>query len=75
MLFSEFPIIVINILTVFQILQKALASVEYIYKANGDVANVIRESYIDGLWYSHIVSLGASLLAFLLTPLLREYKL
>lgn len=58
-----------------KILEKALASVEYIYKARGDVANAIVESYVDGLWYSHIVSLGASLLAFLLTPLLREYKL
>ena len=58
-----------------QILKEALASVEYIYKASGDVANAITESYIDGLWSSHIVSLGASLLAFLLTPLLREYKL
>lgn len=62
-------------LIVFQILEKALASVEYIYKARGDVANAITESYVDGLWYSHIVSLGSSLLAFLLTPLLREYKL
>lgn len=59
----------------FKILEKALASVGYIYKARGDVANAIVESYVDGLWYSHIVSLGASLLAFLLTPLLREYKL
>lgn len=59
----------------FKILEKALASVEYIYKARGDVANAIVESYVDGLWYSHIVSLAASLLAFLLTPLLREYKL
>ncbi|POS71965.1 major facilitator superfamily transporter [Diaporthe helianthi] len=58
-----------------EILEKALASVEYIYKASGDVAEAITESYVDGLWYSHIVSLGASLLAFLLTPLLREYKL
>lgn len=58
-----------------KILEKALASVEYIYKARGDVANAIVESYVDGLWYSHIVSLGASLLAFMLTPLLREYKL
>lgn len=75
MLFSELPIMVMKILIVFQILEKALASVDYIYQANGDVANVIRECYIDGLWYSHIVSLGASLLAFLMTPLLQEYKL
>ncbi|KAK2597096.1 hypothetical protein N8I77_012964 [Diaporthe amygdali] len=58
-----------------EILEKALASVEYIYKARVDIANAITESYVDGLWYSHIVSLGASLLAFVLTPLLREYKL
>lgn len=74
MLSSE-PLWCIKSLIVFQILEKALASVGYIYKARGDVANAITESYVDGLWYSHIVSLGASLLAFLLTPLLWEYKL
>lgn len=69
------PLCCTKSLIVFQILEKALASVEYVYKARGDVANAITESYVDGLWYSHIVSLSASLLAFLLTPLLREYKL
>ncbi|ROW07674.1 hypothetical protein VMCG_03348 [Cytospora schulzeri] len=58
-----------------EIIAKAVASVDYLYKARGDIARVITESYVDGLWYSHIVSLVASLLAFTLTPLLREYKL
>lgn len=62
-------------LTTLQIISKAVASVGYIFQAKGDVAEAITESYVDGLWYSHIVSLASSLLAFCLTPLLREYKL
>ncbi|ROV95903.1 hypothetical protein VSDG_05240 [Cytospora chrysosperma] len=58
-----------------EIIAKAVASVDYLYKAKGDIAKAVTESYVDGLWYSHIVSLVASLLAFALTPLLREYKL
>ncbi|KAK7744070.1 hypothetical protein SLS53_003588 [Cytospora paraplurivora] len=58
-----------------EIIAKAVASVGYIFQTKGDVAKAITESYVDGLWYSHIVSLASSLLAFCLTPLLREYKL
>ncbi|KUI57106.1 Vacuolar membrane amino acid uptake transporter fnx2 [Cytospora mali] len=58
-----------------EIIAKAVASVDYIFKAKGEIAHAVTESYVDGLWYSHIVSLGASLLAFALIPLLREYKL
>lgn len=69
------PFIQTDELTPLQIIAKAVASVDYLYKARGDIAKAVTESYVDGLWYSHIVSLVASLLAFALTPLLREYKL
>lgn len=63
------------LLTFPQIISNAVASMNYIYKSKGDVANAIVDSYVDGLWYSHFVSLFASLMAFTLTALLREYKL
>lgn len=52
-----------------------MASVDYIRQAKGEVASAIMASYVDGLWYSHFVSLFASLLAFALAALLREYKI
>lgn len=58
-----------------QIIANAVASVNYIYKMKGPVADAIVQSYVDGLWFSHFVALFASLLAFALTALLRGYKL
>lgn len=63
------------LLTFSQIISNAVASLDYVYKAQEDIAKAIVDSYVDGLWYSHFVSLFASLLAFTLTALLREYKL
>lgn len=62
-------------LTIRQVIANAVASVEYVLKAKGDIATAIVDSYVDGLWYSHFVSLLASLLAFALAALLRNYKL
>lgn len=39
------------------------------------MARAMVESYVDGLWYSHFVSLIAALLAFTLTSLLRDFQL
>ncbi|KAF3762220.1 MFS general substrate transporter [Cryphonectria parasitica EP155] len=58
-----------------EIIEKAVANIEYVYKAKGDIANAIVASYVDGLWYSHVVSLVASLTAFILSGLLRDYKM
>lgn len=61
--------------SVHKIIANAVASVDYIRQAKGEVASAIMASYVDGLWYSHFVSLFASLLAFALAALLREYKI
>ena len=52
-----------------------MSSVDYIYKAKGKVAEAIVASYVDGLTYSHAVSLLFSVVAFFLALSLRERKL
>lgn len=58
-----------------QIISNAVSSLEYVRNAKGDIASAIVASYVDGLSRSHCVSLLASVLAFTLAILLREYKL
>lgn len=52
-----------------------MASVDYVRAAKGEIATAIVASYVDGLWFSHFVSLLASVSAFALAALLRDYKL
>ncbi|KAL8296107.1 hypothetical protein RB600_001548 [Gaeumannomyces tritici] len=55
-----------------QIIQKAVASVDYLDVADKGVANAVVRAYIDGLSASHIVSLVCSSLAFIGSVFVRE---
>ncbi|KAJ9137702.1 Vacuolar membrane amino acid uptake transporter fnx2 [Pleurostoma richardsiae] len=58
-----------------EIISSAVSSVDYIFQAKGKIAEAVVASYVDGLWYTHGMSLALSLLAFFLSLPLKEYKL
>lgn len=64
-----------DILNVAQIISKAVSSVEYVYQIKGDISKAVVASYVDGLWYSHGVSLTFSILGFIGAFFLREHRL
>lgn len=58
-----------------QILEKAASSVDFLDKADKQVAGAIVAAYLKGLSFSHAVSLLCSSLAFVGSLVLREHKL
>ncbi|OCK82915.1 major facilitator superfamily transporter [Lepidopterella palustris CBS 459.81] len=57
------------------IVEKAVSDIGYVHNVTGVVANAVMGAYVEGLGYTHVVSLGCSLLAFVGSLVLREHKL
>ncbi|TKW59592.1 Vacuolar membrane amino acid uptake transporter fnx2 [Colletotrichum tanaceti] len=57
------------------IIEKATSNVDFIDHADSGIANAIVQSYVEGLGFSHGVSLIASVLGLLAAIFLREHKL
>ncbi|KAK9424893.1 putative Major facilitator superfamily (MFS) profile domain-containing protein [Seiridium unicorne] len=58
-----------------EVLEQAVASVNYLDRTSQPIANAIVASYVDGLEYSHAFSLGRSIMVFFAALLLLERKL
>lgn len=56
-------------------MQKAASDIDYLDKVGRDVYSAILESYMLGLTWSHLVSIGFCGLAFAAASLLREVML
>ncbi|OBR02258.1 Major facilitator superfamily transporter [Colletotrichum higginsianum IMI 349063] len=57
------------------IIEKATSSVDFIDHADSGIANAIVQSYVEGLGFSHGVSLISSVLGLIAAIFLREHKL
>ncbi|KEZ40197.1 Major facilitator superfamily transporter [Scedosporium apiospermum] len=58
-----------------EIIENAASNIDYLDQVSGGVYDAIVESYILGLEWSHLVSIGSSLFAFSASAFLREEKL
>ncbi|PKS08550.1 hypothetical protein jhhlp_004936 [Lomentospora prolificans] len=58
-----------------EILEKAASNIDYLDEVSGGVYAAIVESYILGLEWSHLVSIGSSLFGFAAASVLKEQKL
>lgn len=56
-------------------MSKAVSSVEYAYKAKGEIGKAIVSSYVDGLLYAYGLALFFIAAGFFLALFLRERKL
>ncbi|KAK1978154.1 major facilitator superfamily transporter [Colletotrichum cereale] len=57
------------------IIEKATSSVDYIEHADGGISKAIVQSYVEGLGFSHGISLISSTFGLVAAIFLREYKL
>ena len=60
---------------VFQIVQKAASSIDFLDEADSKVGPLVVESYVSGLAMSHLVSLFFSAIAIISAILLREKRI
>ncbi|KAF2805302.1 major facilitator superfamily transporter [Mytilinidion resinicola] len=58
-----------------KIIHKAVSDIGYVQNATGAVGEAVLGAYIEGIEYTHVVSLGCSLLAFVGSLVLQEHKL
>ncbi|KAL1902808.1 hypothetical protein Sste5346_000719 [Sporothrix stenoceras] len=58
-----------------EIYKNALSNIEYIATLTGAVKKAVIEAYVDSMWWSHVVSLGFSSLAFIASLVIGEKPL